>query len=473
MVHCTVWRQQTLAGSKTGTQLAVRSFSKREQHVHLRNVALRVEECAAHCPCVGQANAGQEQRKPGVPHNYLCCGRASARETRACDSQNHTWMSTLTVLTVPAPHVFDVLEKVEQKGLSLCALKSVGGNSQIVLEGGAAAAKFAALLATVLPPGVGLAVSSSEGGLLGASFSRSEVFSSDGVPGTAAPASSKPSEIAREVAPTALAAAAPIATATAAGACVEDPATNGKVLALLASRGISYGASTHAPVRTSEEAADIRGATLASGAKAMLLSVKPSNEFVLAVISASAKMDSKLMKKAVRRARLCACACAGGAVWGARRAGVRDVRGCATCGGARRAWRRATATRASGRRRDRSHQPRCVPAGWFQVFALRVGGRGAADHRLRARRGAAVWLGVGPQDVHGRVPQGTGRFDQLQRGAQDTFGPHECRRLHRGRGADRVQILVEAGLDEGVSRGRVRYPGGPSRYEVGSSSSET
>jgi Ala-tRNA(Pro) deacylase len=51
-------------------------------------------------------------------------------------------------------------------------------------------------------------------------------------------------------------------------------------------------------VRTSEEAAEVRGATLASGAKAMLLATKPSDEFVLAIISASEKMDSKAFKKA-------------------------------------------------------------------------------------------------------------------------------------------------------------------------------
>ena len=55
--------------------------------------------------------------------------------------------------------------------------------------------------------------------------------------------------------------------------------------------GGRWGTSRHAAVRTSEEAAQIRGATLASGAKAMLLSTKPSDSFVLAVISASEKME--------------------------------------------------------------------------------------------------------------------------------------------------------------------------------------
>ena len=85
----------------------------------------------------------------------------------------------------------------------------------------------------------------------------------------------------------------------------EDGATNAALLSMLTGRlgapsavGGRWGTSTHEAVRTSEEAATVRGATLASGAKAMLLSTKPSDEFVLAVISASQKMDSKLFKKA-------------------------------------------------------------------------------------------------------------------------------------------------------------------------------
>ena len=52
-----------------------------------------------------------------------------------------------------------------------------------------------------------------------------------------------------------------------------------------------------APTPTSEDSARVRGATLASGAKAMLLSTKPNDELVLAVISAASKMDSKAFKK--------------------------------------------------------------------------------------------------------------------------------------------------------------------------------
>ena len=65
-----------------------------------------------------------------------------------------------------------------------------------------------------------------------------------------------------------------------------------------ANDGGRWSTSTHVAVRTSEEAAQVRGATLASGAKAMLLATKPSDKFVLAVISAAEKMDSKAFKKA-------------------------------------------------------------------------------------------------------------------------------------------------------------------------------
>ena len=86
-----------------------------------------------------------------------------------------------------------------------------------------------------------------------------------------------------------------------AGAEVEDPSTKEAVIALLAKKiPKRYTTSTHEAVRTSEEAAEVRGATLASGAKAMLLSVRgarDANEFVLVVISAAAKMDSKALKK--------------------------------------------------------------------------------------------------------------------------------------------------------------------------------
>jgi Ala-tRNA(Pro) deacylase len=86
--------------------------------------------------------------------------------------------------------------------------------------------------------------------------------------------------------------------------CPEDAATHSQLTALLSQRlgapgpGGRWSTSEHAAVRTSEEAAAVRGVSLASGAKAMLLSVKPGDAFVLAVISAAQKMDSKAFKKA-------------------------------------------------------------------------------------------------------------------------------------------------------------------------------
>ena len=91
----------------------------------------------------------------------------------------------------------------------------------------------------------------------------------------------------------------------------ENSATNDKLMALLTSQlgkpqteyhtaALSKGSWTtleHEPTPTSEDSARVRSATLASGAKAMLLSTKPNDEVVLAVISAAVKMDSKAFKK--------------------------------------------------------------------------------------------------------------------------------------------------------------------------------
>jgi len=111
---------------------------------------------------------------------------------------------------------------------------------------------------------------------------------------------------------TAAAAAAPVPAAPASAPAVpaapppdlvEDPAANAKVISLLTTQlgapNVSkWSTLVHEPTPTSEDSARVRGATLASGAKAMLLSVKPNDEFVLVVISAVEKMDSKAMKKA-------------------------------------------------------------------------------------------------------------------------------------------------------------------------------
>jgi Ala-tRNA(Pro) deacylase len=59
----------------------------------------------------------------------------------------------------------------------------------------------------------------------------------------------------------------------------------------LLAAGATFTVTRHAPVFTSEEAAAIRGAPLCSGAKALV--VKAGEEFVLLVVPADRKLDSK------------------------------------------------------------------------------------------------------------------------------------------------------------------------------------
>jgi Ala-tRNA(Pro) deacylase len=69
-----------------------------------------------------------------------------------------------------------------------------------------------------------------------------------------------------------------------------------RITELLDSKGVTYGVSRHAPVFTSEEAARVRGAPLASGAKALIC--KAAGEFVMFVIPGDRRLDSKLVRKA-------------------------------------------------------------------------------------------------------------------------------------------------------------------------------
>ncbi len=61
--------------------------------------------------------------------------------------------------------------------------------------------------------------------------------------------------------------------------------------AKLQEAGVAFSVSRHRPVFTSEEAAAVRGAPLASGAKALV--VKAGDAFVLLIIPADRKLDSK------------------------------------------------------------------------------------------------------------------------------------------------------------------------------------
>jgi len=69
-----------------------------------------------------------------------------------------------------------------------------------------------------------------------------------------------------------------------------------RVSGLLAAKSITFDVLRHAPVFTSEQAAEVRGTPLASGAKALVC--KADEQFVMIVLPA----DRKLASKAVRRA---------------------------------------------------------------------------------------------------------------------------------------------------------------------------
>src|SRR5262245_64856413 len=64
----------------------------------------------------------------------------------------------------------------------------------------------------------------------------------------------------------------------------------------LSARGVAFTVSRHEPVFTSEQAAAVRGVALGSGAKALV--VKAGEAFVLFVLPADRKLDSKKARAA-------------------------------------------------------------------------------------------------------------------------------------------------------------------------------
>jgi Ala-tRNA(Pro) deacylase len=68
-----------------------------------------------------------------------------------------------------------------------------------------------------------------------------------------------------------------------------------KLKAFLDENNISYEYKEHEEVRTSEEAANARGEDIKIGAKAMVL--KADDKFVMLVLSAAKKIDSKKVKE--------------------------------------------------------------------------------------------------------------------------------------------------------------------------------
>jgi len=91
--------------------------------------------------------------------------------------------------------------------------------------------------------------------------------------------------------------------ASAAAERAEDRAARDACVALLAAAGASFSLLAHAPTRTSAESAAVRGAPLASGAKAMLLkagrALPHGSPFVLAVLSAARRADLRALRAAL------------------------------------------------------------------------------------------------------------------------------------------------------------------------------
>lgn len=71
----------------------------------------------------------------------------------------------------------------------------------------------------------------------------------------------------------------------------------GRVCALLDGAGVAYDVLRHEPVYTSAEAAAVRGTPLASGAKALVC--KADEQFVMFVVPADRKLDSKQVRKSL------------------------------------------------------------------------------------------------------------------------------------------------------------------------------
>ena len=79
-------------------------------------------------------------------------------------------------------------------------------------------------------------------------------------------------------------------------------AVHDRLLALLRDAGVAFTQREHAAVRTSEEAAAVRGAPLHSGAKALVL--KGGERFLLAVLPADCALDSRALRAVVGSRRI-------------------------------------------------------------------------------------------------------------------------------------------------------------------------
>lgn len=68
-----------------------------------------------------------------------------------------------------------------------------------------------------------------------------------------------------------------------------------RIIERLDREGVPHEVSRHAPVFTSEEAAAVRGVSLSSGAKALVM--RAGEAFVMCVVPADRKLDSKKLKQ--------------------------------------------------------------------------------------------------------------------------------------------------------------------------------
>lgn len=104
------------------------------------------------------------------------------------------------------------------------------------------------------------------------------------------------------------AAPAPAPPAAAATVAEEDETTHHALLALLTRHGAAFTQLQHAATRTSDESARVRGVSLASGSKAMLLKAgKPlahGSAFLLAVMSASCSISWPRIRSLVGTSQL-------------------------------------------------------------------------------------------------------------------------------------------------------------------------
>ena len=77
-----------------------------------------------------------------------------------------------------------------------------------------------------------------------------------------------------------------------------ESALTRRILDLLASRGVAHRVLRHPPVRTSDEAARVRGTPLEAGAKALVCHA--DDEVVLIVVPASLRLDGRAFRRQTR-----------------------------------------------------------------------------------------------------------------------------------------------------------------------------